>query len=622
MVCELFHFPLFGVWGLGSPGPSTLLPAMALRSGAQQGAGALSATPAPTTAEQGLGLSASLLCIHAAKVKEVKTYLDDLRDAAARAPRLLVLSGPVAAGKTALIQTLCAEATPPWRVEEYECPAALSTHEARLQHFLEWVHHAARYAGLVAGGTQQTLFVVEDVPSHRGSADASRTRDAIAAAAARMALHGATHGAPALAVISSDGGELDRVGATDALLAACGVAQWPQPWAVHVKLNRPTEKMLAKMLVSRASAAGVARNASKLKRRRATAVPAATSAAADAAASAAEGDIRRAITLFNDRASTSEPSALSTADKRLDLFHLLGKVLYNKRAPDVPASTVVVDDAAPSTSKRLELALPAHLHRPPTLVDVPLVLSCCTATSSHMPGDERLEKNSVVPRAGNAAAELSPGSLAMFLHENAPHFVSNAPADMGIIAYANVMTQLSDALHMCRTPPHLRSDAGDALWDVAASGIGGGTVGTGEGAGNVKEACACATAVLGYMFANDKPAPRSWRPLRAPEHYAISRARRDNLKALKTLQAHGGTGAADAACDTLPLLRSLARMHNFDAQRAIPSNWATASIEMQRGGESILVVHGGGGGAGGVGVQSMAPAAAQTEVAVDDDIEE
>ena len=55
--------------------PSTLLPAMALRSaGAQQGAGALSATPAPTTAGQGLGLSASLLCIHAMKIKEVKTY--------------------------------------------------------------------------------------------------------------------------------------------------------------------------------------------------------------------------------------------------------------------------------------------------------------------------------------------------------------------------------------------------------------------------------------------------------------------------------------------------------------------------------------------------------------------
>lgn len=164
-------------------------------------------------------------------------------------------------------------------------------------------------------------------------------------------------------------------------------------------------------------------------------------------------------------------------------------------------------------------------------------------------------------------ASLEATSVAAFLHENLPNFLS---AD-GISSAAECFSYLSssDCLTSSRRSDYASQSV--AVDDVAVSSLA--------------DTCAAAVAARGVLFANTHPAPSRFHCMRAPQAFAVHRGESANAEQLRQLATRMtmcgitcGLGAGALAAQLLPFARMLtaADAHSF-AAALVPQSWSALS---------------------------------------------
>ena len=153
------------------------------------------------------------------------------------------------------------------------------------------------------------------------------------------------------------------------------------------------------------------------------------------------------------------------------------------------------------------------------------------------------------------ASGLESTSVASFLHENFLDFIDDSEID----DIAACLAQLSDAdvLGAGRLPGSRRFHRSDAL---ATDDVPGNST--------LTEICAANVAARGVCFWNTHPAPRQFRPMRAPELYTVQRGIHANSTQLHLAAGlgrvlNGGSGGLESASvvatELLPTVRSISQ---------------------------------------------------------------
>ncbi|GAX79901.1 hypothetical protein CEUSTIGMA_g7341.t1 [Chlamydomonas eustigma] len=281
-------------------------------------------------------------------------------------------------------------------------------------------------------------------------------------------------------------------------------------------------------------------------------------------------------------------------DQGLQLFHVLGKILYNKRDSSLleaghedtglffdgaggeggnrgsgaqggfrklgrGSASRALEEATALIQKQQQLSqrpMPwmADLERMASSVILPA--RCCRPPMRYKPEELLLQSN------------LDAAGAASFLHENYLSFISE------------------DAVEDAALAAKYMSDAG------FLAGYRGGLAGSFLGfsgleeapEGSVLHACAASVASRGLLFANQRPAPRKFLSMRAPAYHAVSMACDANRACLQESCLHmaqqqgtmvaGGSSLVIAA-EVLPRMRLMAQspgyswLHSF-----LPSRWS------------------------------------------------
>ncbi|KAG1654507.1 hypothetical protein FOA52_006740 [Chlamydomonas sp. UWO 241] len=352
--------------------------------------------------------------------------------------------------------------------------------------------------------------------------------------------------------------------------------------------------------------------------------------------------------------------AVATRDQGLQLFHALGKILYNKRdspgdaaaaaaaggggggggggsggggdddedewEPGSEAGTSATQSArygssrssrGPSAAKQMQAAAAAAVAGTAAAQAAPpawtAVLHDAAAGAARvLPLHTQRPPMRYDPEALLAKAALEPLGAAAFLHENYLDFIDHGAMDdvCGVAGY------LSDAALM------------------AAGGVGAGNDRLGFSglddtpADGVSSAAASSVAARGLMYSAMHPGPRAFRAMRAPAVFLAQRAAAANAEvmggtvcalccAAGSMPAGGSVRAL--ASETLPRLRALsdAPSHAW-LSRTMPVQWSylwngQVSVVKQLGARAGGAGGLGGGGAAGGDVDVVVDAAAEAE---------
>lgn len=221
------------------------------------------------------------------------------------------------------------------------------------------------------------------------------------------------------------------------------------------------------------------------------------------------GDLSHAIlTLqFAARGTSSVSHTMTARDSSLTLFHGLGKLLYNKRIGE----------------------------------DIP---------SAYGAGGERAPMDGFNPEDTVHASGLSGPSVSAFLHENILAFIDDEHIEdtsqcLEQISFSDVVSSHRDTTPYYGTDDH---DAVRGMSDLVASII----------------------SSRGVCFWNMHPAPRTWKPLKAPQAFKVEHARRTNRQRLQKAAAvnrveYGGSldqsTFESMATEIVPYLRTCHPFH-------------------------------------------------------------
>ncbi|KAL4530792.1 hypothetical protein Ndes2526B_g09227 [Nannochloris sp. 'desiccata'] len=246
--------------------------------------------------------------------------------------------------------------------------------------------------------------------------------------------------------------------------------------------------------------------------------------------------------------------AFMLRDTSLGLFHGLGKLLYNKRLPLVPAAAAVATEEEDGNSQA----------RVASISSAAAVL-ISTAHSERVPCLDWLQRQPMDgfnPDDVLTASGLEATSVNAFLHENLPHFIQ----DSEIFDLAMCLGQLSTSDLLSSVCKRRRNDLLNAGDDAP-----GGTT--------ISDACAAMVAARGVCFWNSHPAPRQWQPLRAPALFTVQRGIAANSEQLHEAAGvgrvvYGRSGGLDSASllatELLPAVRSVCQ--NIRAPYTAPTS--------------------------------------------------
>lgn len=569
-------------------------PAAAQGSAAAAAGGLWSEVHAPRCEED--------LVVHKKKVQEVRSWLEAQAAAVGEAAhsRVLVVTGPSGSGKSATLRALAAPAglalcewqapTPTlWREHTYQGAAAVK-YTSKLDAFDEFVLRSkmpalslqgsrAASPGAASGASAQQqaqrqqqapgrpapgglrgrpkLIVVDDLPHAAGVDQRQRLAEAVGDLARTTRFPVVL----CLTTESSVGGGSDRATGP----ASAAIPGLPKDLARSLEQAHPTVisfNPVTAINAAKALRAVLDREGLELPDDQVKAI-----------AEQAGGDLRCALNTLQlvcsgrpvDRAAAAGKAKKGKGSKRkqapsggsggsapsyagrdggLGLFHALGKLLYNKRLP--PGGAGADAGAEEEGSSKRARARAAGAQEP--------------AEGGGRPPME------FDPEAVLDASGMEAGSVAAFLHENLPAFVS----EDAIEDLAECLAYLSDA--DCIATSAYRQGDRASLADDSLPAV------------PLAEAAAGSTAARGVCYSNAHPAPRRWQPLRAPVLFAAQRAAALNAARLDWTVAEAWAVGANTrhlesrqtmACELLPAARLLlARTAAPSLQSLLPARWA------------------------------------------------
>lgn len=308
--------------------------------------------------------------------------------------------------------------------------------------------------------------------------------------------------------------------------------------------------------------------------------------------------------------------AQAQRDQGLQLFHALGKILYNKRRDQAGGEEeedevvwgadgeVVLEGAtqgghgraggggAGSSRSRGKSAAAlaredaaAKVRQQRLRADAPgawLAVAGEMAAAVQLPVSFQRPPMRYDPEALLQQSRLDALGAASFLLENYHSFI----ADDAVEDAALAACYLSDAATLATARV---AAAGQGAGFAGVSGleedaVGGGAGGAGNSSSGVMQACAGSVATRGLLFANCHPAPRRFLPMRAPAMGAAARACAANESSLQDFSrqlalllgtAPGGGSTHVLAAQVLPILRKLTTWPDYHwLLRLMPSEWS------------------------------------------------
>ncbi|KAI0056332.1 P-loop containing nucleoside triphosphate hydrolase protein, partial [Artomyces pyxidatus] len=330
------------------------------------------------------------LAVHKRKVEDIRRWLQEAFDGGklAKYRRFLVLTGPAGAGKTTTLRVLA-------RSLEYEIvewrnapgdPFGEDGGESGMDKFEAFLARARAYRSVFAPAhtPARTLVLLEDLPNILHAPTRARFHAALRAHAAAGAL-----AAPVVLVVSDAGVR----GTHDPDMSAAGGSSARREEVVDVRVAVPdglSAGVVTEIAFNPIAPTLLTPALKRLLERAGAAVPPGVLAAV---VDGAGGDVRCAVmglefawargrgrkgrgkggesacvvfmccmhALLADRHGRAALEAVTRRESGLVLFHLMGKVLYNKRKGDAPSAHLTVRD------KAAERALDARLKDPPPL---------------------------------------------------------------------------------------------------------------------------------------------------------------------------------------------------------------------------------------------------------------
>jgi len=297
-------------------------------------------------------LTAGTPCVHKKKADEVRKWLKDawagLQARDVRPVRkVLCLTGPSGCGKTALVHALarelgfevCEWCEPPTHYSKDINQCLKSEYESLAEKFVAFLSRAKRYPSLFGPpqAAPKKLVLVEDLSFVSDKSTIPLLRRAVGS----YLLDGTFPLVVAWTETNTEATPLPTLLSKQLMV---------HPNMSHISMNPIASTLMLKALESVCRIEGVKASKADLQ----------------ALVTSSDGDIRFALNVlqlhhtaragkpFSARASTAADSemappgapahVLDTADRPLDLFHLLGKILYSKRKPASSSSTTEEGD--------------------------------------------------------------------------------------------------------------------------------------------------------------------------------------------------------------------------------------------------------------------------------------
>ncbi len=254
---------------------------------------------------------------------------------------------------------------------------------------------------------------------------------------------------------------------------------------------------------------------------------------------------------------TAAALAAAQRDMGLNLFHFLGKVLYNKREEEEDTAA-----GSPAGSKSRKTSKAAAASAAAGRAAALQAAALKPLKQQYMRPPLRYDPEGIMQQSGMDALPV-----ASFLHENYTEFIEQDAMD----DVAQAAAYISDAAFLASH--RNTAAASSSAWD-AEEGV----------ASTLTDAAAGSTAVRGLLYANAHPAPRKWMPLRSPLLNQVHKATSSNLGVLQGTVSTAAAMAISSSCWTsleayasgvLVYLRVLTRSPAYSSyQVLLPPRWS------------------------------------------------
>ncbi|KAL1747170.1 Rad17 cell cycle checkpoint protein-domain-containing protein [Schizophyllum fasciatum] len=356
----------------------------------------------PTTEEE--------LAVHIKKVESVRRFFKEALegDRLRRYRRILVLTGPAGTGKTSTVRVLAREMgfdIMEWRNEfsagkssmEWDDYGSDQYAHAPQELFINFMARASRCRDVFSSTARPHIILLEDLPNilhpavqqsfHESLANLVQPSDAVL---------------PPIVIIISDAG----LRGTD-----------PDESGAHHGKDMPVDHFpsfnpIAPTLMTRALKSMLAKRSQKL-----------STDFLDMLVSTSNGDIRSAIMALQFSSITTKPGkkckderavleAITRREHGLVLFHLLGKILYNKRKGDPPTKSQLARDI------QKDRDLDRQLKDPPTLPDW---------LAEHDRKASRVDVDAIY-----ADAPIDSSLMSLYIHQNYTSFCEDVDQCEGV----------------------------------------------------------------------------------------------------------------------------------------------------------------------------------------------
>ncbi|KAL1662981.1 Rad17 cell cycle checkpoint protein-domain-containing protein [Schizophyllum commune] len=358
----------------------------------------------PTTEEE--------LAVHVKKVDSVRSWFKEALtgDKLRKYRRILVLTGPAGTGKTSTVRVLAREMgfdIMEWRNESNASKAytdsddydpdeyAPSSHEP----FSTFMSRASRCRDVFSSNARPHIILLEDLPNILHSGTQQSFHESL-----RSLVQPSDVVLPPIVIIISDAGlrgtELDEVGAMHG-----------RDSVIDADLC-PRFNPIAPTLMTRALKGMLAKRSQQP-----------SGEFLDTLVATSNGDIRSAIMALQFASVATKPGkkgksdravleAITRREQGLVLFHLLGKILYNKRKGDPPGKSQLQRDI------QKEKDLDRTLKNPPPLPDW---------LSEHNRKASRVDVDSIY-----ADAPIDSSLLSLYIHQNYTPFCEDIDQCEGV----------------------------------------------------------------------------------------------------------------------------------------------------------------------------------------------
>ncbi|KAL1701342.1 Rad17 cell cycle checkpoint protein-domain-containing protein [Schizophyllum commune] len=357
----------------------------------------------PTTEEE--------LAVHVKKVDSVRSWFKEALtgDKLRKYRRILVLTGPAGTGKTSTVRVLAREMgfdIMEWRNESNASKAytdsddydpdeyAPSSHEP----FSTFMSRASRCRDVFSSNARPHIILLEDLPNILHSGTQQSFHESL-----RSLVQPSDVVLPPIVIIISDAGlrgtELDEVGAMHGRDSVIDVRTvLPKEMLNGPFVTRILFNPIAPTLMTRALKGMLAKRSQQP-----------SGEFLDTLVATSNGDIRSAIMALQFASVATKPGkkgksdravleAITRREQGLVLFHLLGKILYNKRKGDPPGKSQLQRDI------QKEKDLDRTLKNPPPLPDW---------LSEHNRKASRVDVDSIY-----ADAPIDSSLLSLYIHQN------------------------------------------------------------------------------------------------------------------------------------------------------------------------------------------------------------